>query len=589
MKGKKYLWLAAFIPVIIVLVLLLVPRTTEQQKTFIEKAKVFKTAVVTDETVAALGDSTVDGIGHVVLFSVSDGASRAKVYAGKGKTLSEAWDDAVQQTSKGIKGDSKDVVWLRADVVNKSWPVNALEMLNEIKDTPSGFDYHGLSFDPRFDTALPEGMLNGMGLYDYSDNRIDIDRLNDWLESNGKEHLKIIPDDMIAFDAWGWFCDENNDIYPLCREGADRGRRQVPALDADYAREIIYNASSYLMNQVNADGTFIYGLRPQFDKEIDSYNILRHTGTIWSLICRYRIFPDDALKEKIDSTIAYMLNQIRYDDTGAGYIFEADDAEIKLGGNGIAILALTEYMDVFQNDEYVEVCKKLGEGILKQQDPETGGYWHVLTPDFEKLEEFRTVYYDGECTFGLTRLYNLTGEQKWLDAACRAIDHFIDKDYTQYRDHWVAYSLNEVTKVLDRQDYYDFALANATNNYKRILGRARTYPTNLELLVSAFETWQRMVDKGIDTGDFNVQDLVDAIAARANRQLSGYFYPEQAMYMANPQRILDSFMMRDDKFRVRIDDVQHNIGGFYLYWKNYDAMIAAGLNPGRMDETKNLD
>jgi hypothetical protein len=586
MKGKKYLWLAALIPVIIVLVLLLVPRTTEQQKAFIEKAKVFKEAVVTDETVAALGESTVDGIGHVVLFSVSDGASRAKVYAGKGKTLSDAWDDGVQRTSKGIKGDSTNVLWLRADVVSKSWPATALDMLNELEDTASGFDYTGLAFDPRFETALPEGMLNGMGLYDYSDNRIDIDRLNDWLESNGKEPLKIIPDDMIAFDAWGWFCDENNAVYPLCREGADRGRRQVPALDADYAKEIIYNASSYLMNQVNADGTFIYGLRPQFDKEIDSYNILRHTGTIWSLICRYRIFPDDALKEKIDSTIAYMLNQIRYDDTGAGYIFEADDAEIKLGGNGIAILALTEYMDVFQNDEYVEVCKKLGEGILKQQDPETGGYWHVLTPDFEKLEEFRTVYYDGECTFGLTRLYNLTGEQKWLDAACRAIDHFIDKDYTQYRDHWVAYSLNEVTKVLDRQDYYEFALANATNNYKRILGRWRTYPTNLELLVSAFETWHRMVDKGIDTGDFNVQDLVDAIAARANRQLSGYFFPEQAMYMANPQRILDSFMMRDDKFRVRIDDVQHNIGGFYLYWKNYDAMLAAGLNPGKMDGSK---
>ena len=32
------------------------------------------------------------------------------------------------------------------------------------------------------------------------------------------------------------------------------------------------------------------------------------------------------------------------------------------------------------------------------------------------------------------------------DAACKAIDHFIAEDYTQYRDHWVAYSLNEVTK-----------------------------------------------------------------------------------------------------------------------------------------------
>ena len=584
---NKLLWLLTLIPIIIVLVVLLLPRKSEQEKAFLEKANLLKAKAVTDETVAVLGDSPVEAMGHVVFLSVSNGASRAKVYTGKGKTLSDAWDDAVKQTSKGIKGE--EILWLRADVVSKSWRATPTSVVEEIQNTPSGFDYHGLSFDPRFETALPEGAMNGLGLYDYSDDRFDVDKLNVWLAENDRQTLRYLPDDMIGFESWGWFCDENDAIYSLCSDGADTGRRQIAALDADYAKNIIDTASSFLVDQVKDDGTFIYGIRPQYDKEINQYNILRHSGTIWSLICRYRMFPDEALKEKIDLTIGYMISQIRYDDTGAGYMYEADDAEIKLGGNGIAIVALTEYMDLFRNEDYRDVCIALGEGILKQQDPEDGSYWHVLTPDFEKLEEFRTVYYDGECTFGLTRLYSLTGEQKWLDAACKAIDHFIAADYTQYRDHWVAYSLNEVTKYVDRQDYYDFALANATNNYGRILGRARTYPTNLELLISSFETWQRMVEKGIDTGDFDVQGLVDAIAARANRQLSGYFFPEQAMFMANPQRILGSFMMRDDKFRVRIDDVQHNIGGFYLYWKNYDAMLAAGLDPGRMDESRDMD
>ena len=246
---------------------------------------------------------------------------------------------------------------------------------------------------------------------------------------------------MVGFETWGWFCDEDDTVYPLCREGADTGRRQLDGIDADYAKEIIYNASSFLMDQVQEDGKFIYGIGPQCDNEINDYNILRHTGTIWSLICRYRIFPDETLKNMIDDTIEYMLSQIRYDEDGAGYIYEEDSDEIKLGGNGIAILALTEYMDLFQNDDFREVCEPLGEGILKQQDPEDGSYWHILWYDFSKLEKFRTVYYDGECTFGLTRLYSLTGEQKWLDAACKAIDHFIAEDYTQYRDHWVAYSL----------------------------------------------------------------------------------------------------------------------------------------------------
>ena len=83
------------------------------------------------------------------------------------------------------------------------------------------------------------------------------------------------------------------------------------------------------MNQVQPDGRFIYGIRPQFDNEIDSYNILRHSGTIWSLICRYRLFPNEALKEKIESTIDYMINQILYDDDGAGYMYEEDDIKEK--------------------------------------------------------------------------------------------------------------------------------------------------------------------------------------------------------------------------------------------------------------------
>ena len=588
-KNKKLLWLLPLLAVIAALGLWITNRSDENQKVFLEKADLIKAEVVTDETIREIGDAPVESLGNVVFFSVCDGSERAKVYKGTGNTLSAAWEDAVLNTQKAIRKDSVKPRWIRVDVVSRSWPINSLEMLEEIKDTPSGFDYHGLAFDPGFETAFPEGMMNGMGLYDYKEDRISMERLNDWLEENGREPLQILPDDMIGFECLGWFCDENDEIYPLCHEGADTSRRVVAAIDADYANNIIDSASSYLTRQVQPDGRFIYGYRPQFDKEIDDYNILRHSGTIWSLICRYRMFPDETLKGQIEDTIDFMLGQLRYDEDGAAYLQEVNDSEIKLGGSGIAVVTLTEYMDVFDTDIYQKECIALGNGILKQQDPEDGSYWHILDSDFSRLDSFRTVYYDGECTFALTRLYSLTGDQKWLDAACKAIDHFIAEDYTQFRDHWVAYSLNEVTKYVDRKDYYDFALANATNNYGKIEGRMRTYPTNLELLISSFETWQRMVDKGIDTGDFEVQELLDVISARANRQLSGYFYPELAMYMQNPDRILGSFMMRDSRFRVRIDDVQHNIGGFYLYWKNYDAMMNAGLDPSIMDETRSAD
>ena len=95
--------------------------------------------------------------------------------------------------------------------------------------------------------------------------------------------------------------------------------------------------------------------------------------------------------------------------------------------------------------------------------------------------------------------------------------------------------------------------------------------------MATFEVYDRMLQNGFQPADFDLQAFLETISTRVNRQLNGYFYPEYAMYMKNPQRILNTFMVRHDGYRIRIDDVQHNIGGFYLYFKNYDKLVACGL------------
>ena len=132
------------------------------------------------------------------------------------------------------------------------------------------------------------------------------------------------------------------------------------------------------------------------------------------------------------------------------------------------------------------------------RDRETGEYYHVLNGDFSRKEETRTVYYDGEATFALCRLYSLTGDSFWLEAAQSAVAHFIRADYAQYKDHWVAYSMNELTKhISDNEDYYAFALQNAQQNLETIRQRDTTYHTYLELLMamSGVKSVGRVVDK----------------------------------------------------------------------------------------------
>lgn len=547
-------------------------RTPSNVAAYKTKLALLEAAALTEETQSTLGqDPAGEQAKYAVFLSVCDATDRASVFCGAGEDLRSAWDAADEKVTEFLSDSEYDPVWVKADLVYTSKTLQESELVRAVVAARHEFYRWGVAFDPWFRTALLEAELNGAKIYEYDNGGVDLEYLNLYLNKAGRPSLGELPRTYLIFQCLGWFCDEDNAVYALSSDGLDYGRRAA-TVDGNYALELILNASAFLEAQIKADGSFVYGIYPRFDNDIDSYNIVRHASTLWSLICRYRLAPDETLAEEIDRTIAFMLDNVIYDSEGRAYLYEEKEDEIKLGGCGVAVVALTEYMDVFGNEKYADVCRALGEGILTMLD--RGEYYHVLNGDFTRKEALRTVYYDGEATFALCRLYSLTGDPVWLDAAQSAVDHFIAEDYTQYKDHWVAYSMNEITKhITDNEEYYAFALANAQKNLQVIRDRDTTYHTYLELLMATFEVYDRMLENGIRVDGFDLRAFLDTISARVDRQLNGYFYPEYAMYMKNPQRILDTFMVRHDGYRVRIDDVQHNIGGLYLYYKNYDKLV----------------
>ncbi|MBQ6502449.1 MAG: hypothetical protein IJI57_00875 [Flexilinea sp.] len=541
-----------------------------------EKLELLQEQIIDEHIETVIGSSPGGKAGWVVFLSVCDGNTRASVFSGTGSSLENAWNAADKNTRSFVSEKNFELRWLKADVVRSVREITSEALTREVLKARHEFYRYGIAFNENFKLALLETELNGAKIYEYDNGGLDLDYLNRYLKKSGRiiQPISAFPEKYLLFETKSWLCDEDNAIYPLYEDGLEVGRRKIEPLDADHAMQLIDHATAFLVNQVKDDGSFIYGFYPRFDNEIENYNIVRHASTLWSLICRYRISPSEELAAIIEKTISYMITQIIHDENGNAYLYEAKDDEIKLGGCGVAVVALTEYMDVFGNKKYVDLCCELGNGILGMFDWETGEFWHILNGDFSRKEKMRTVYYDGEATFALSRLYALTGDEIWLNAGCRSVDHFIEAEYEQYKDHWVAYSLNEITKhVKDRPEYFAFALRNAEVNLENIAQRDTTYHTYLELLMSTFELYDRMIDQQIPAGDFDIRSLLNTIFIRAQRQLNGFFFPEYAMYMANPNRILNTFMVRHDGYRVRIDDVQHNIGGYYLYYKNYDKML----------------
>lgn len=588
--------------------------------------------------------------GFLVFLSFSDGSARADVVHGSGADIAEAFADAQQKAWTLIQKKRQRFRWLKADVVTEYAPADAKTLAYMIKEPGwNEFFRFGLTFDRSFRTALLEEELNGAKILDYASGSISLADLNRYLKKAGRPALPKLPEFFLLFQTAGFFYDSDSAastdadsasasgcVIPLIPDGLSRGRREIQNLDAAAARSFVTAAASFLEKQVQQDGSFRYGYYPRFDRVIPGYNCMRHASTIWSLLCQYRMTKKVSVLSLAARSIEYLLSHaLVYRDPDTAYLSEPLKDEIKLGGGGVLILAITEYLDlcseeprpailrsgeprseilrskeprseILRSEEpltkapnaeilhakdvlpeqealrrrYTEIACALGNGILSLLNPETGEFSHVLNMDFSLKERYRTMYYDGEAAYALCRLYRLTKEEKWLFYAKKAVDHFLAADYTRYRDHWVAYAMNEITRYIHRDDYDTFALRNARVNLDFLYKRETTYHTFLELLMVTFETYERILaeNPGLPyLNEFDLPYFLRTIRVRADRMLNGFFFPEYAMYMRCPDKILGSFMVRHDGFRVRIDDIQHNIGGFYLYYKNYSRLLALGM------------
>lgn len=585
-RGKRAVIIAAAVIAAIVMTVIVSFITDNNKKndiigSFSEKAQLLKSEAVSPQVSGEIGADPAGEAGYAAFLSLSDGSERANVFCGTGSSLEKAWDEAYGKASEYVSENIYDAVWVKADIVNGSRALAASELSGTLASVTEQYFRCGLAFKPDFSEVLLEEELNCAKIYDYYNHCINYEYLDKYLQKAGRPVISHEGNEYIAFTCISWFCDPYGRIYRLNDGELNDGRREITELDAGFAEELCLDSSAYLESQLREDGSFIYGYKPRFDNEISGYNILRHAGSIWTLVIRYELTGDEALIPKIESAIDYVIdNSLIYSDDGAAFVYDAEAGEIKLGGGGIMLVALTEYMEAVDTDKYLDTAEKLGSGIISMLDESTGRFTHVLNSDLTVKEEFRTVYYDGEATFALTRLYGMTQDEKWLNAAEAAVGNFIRNDYTRYRDHWIAYAMNELTKHVKSEEYFTFALRNAQENLDNINNVGRTAPTCLELLMATFEVYQRIIDGQISieylNNGFDTEHFLETIHSRADAQLDGYFFPEYAMYMRSPSTILNAFFAREDGFRTRIDDTQHSVGGYYLYYLNYDKLLESG-------------
>jgi len=515
---------------------------------------------------------------YIVFLSIGNEQIRAKVIKETAMNPTKLFNALRQKVTNLVRKGHLHPQWIKLDIVNEVKELPFRELEQEIAKTRRNYFRYGISFDPEWKLAFLEQEIQGNAMIRTINKQplqLNEKNINHYLNYQHQSRFPFMTEHyrnktVYRFKTNSMFIDKNEGIsHTLYNGELTNGIRTVQDIHTE-TENLISKATNFLVELVKDNGKFVYGYFSAFGKKIGTYNILRHSSSLYSMCEGYEIVQDERIREAVERGIDYLIREaVVYKDEHTAFVVDyANNSEIKLGSNATAILAMTKYMEVTKTETYKEIAQALANGIIHMKLPDEG-FIHVLSyPSYRIKDLNRIIYYEGEAIFALLRLYAFDKKEYWLDEVKKTFDYFIANDYWKHHDHWLSYAANELTIYAPEDKYFIFGLKNCNQRLNFIYHRETTYPTFLELTMAAYKMVGKIkeLDKDELLEYIDEAFLIETIDRRAEYQRVGFFYPELAMYQKNPGLIINSFFIRHHSFRVRIDDVEHYLSGYCQYY-----------------------
>ncbi len=179
--------------------------------------------------------------------------------------------------------------------------------------------------------------------------------------------------------------------------------------------------AEYMQNHLHQDGKFDYQVFLDKNKKSFGYNIIRHSGAIYSLGLYNNFHRNKKTENSIKIATNYLID------------FNKNNSRINLGNLGLGLVALTSAYKIERDNNISKEMYNYANNILKLQN-EDGSFDTV------------SLYYPGEATLGLIMLYNFDHNSKWLFAAEKSINYLLKKyEITKYVpiDHWLLIAIRQ--------------------------------------------------------------------------------------------------------------------------------------------------
>lgn len=348
-----------------------------------------------------------------------------------------------------------------------------------------------------------------------------------------------------------------------------------------------FTKNFYFKNVVDKNGKYIYSYLPEKNEKEKRYNILRHAGTTYAILETHELMPDKELLKRAESAINFLINRVKdfeINGTPVSAVIEKDT--VKLGGNALGIIMLAKYTQVTGNLNYLPLMQSMARWICAAQDESGEFIIHKQGFTTNEVYDFTSGYYPGEAILSLIRLYQIDGNEEWLNCAELAAQYLIevrDKDAdidTVIHDHWLLYALDELYRQRPQDLYLNHVLLISESIVKSQIIDDKEHPAwngayrlphiRLESTPTACRSeglgaaYRLFHDHGYDTEAAKVKT---AIEEGIRFQLQTQLRPESVVNYENKNLCLGAFQRGLKKHDLRIDFTQHNISSIIAYYK----------------------
>ena len=263
----------------------------------------------------------------------------------------------------------------------------------------------------------------------------------------------------------------------------------------EYSPEIIRDyalaGADWIVKYAQSNGQFLYYYDAKEDNFVDHehpkapadrlyYNDLRHNGGVITLIRAYQLTKDTKYLEYAKRGIDYITTVTQDLENDCAFVYY--NKKGKLGGTGLALIAMMKYRNETNDKSYDEYIRKYAKHLMSRiyKTGEMLGYYiHpqvqngaplIEMSDDERKQTF-SFYYPGEALLGLALTYNYFKEDRDLTEAIReksmfALDWLVDerpKIYSEFftalpSDAWLMQAIEEFcsNKEFQKENYINF-------------------------------------------------------------------------------------------------------------------------------------